>query len=42
MRTLPLNRVYQLIEPGPLVLLTTRHRDRANVMAMSWHMMVDF
>ena len=42
MRTLPLNRVYQLIEPGPVVLLTTRHRDRANVMAMSWHMMVDF
>ena len=42
MRTLPLDRVYQFIEPGPVVLLTTRYRDRANVMAMSWHMMVDF
>ena len=38
----PLSRVYQLIEPGPVVLLTTAHRDAANVMTMSWHMMVDF
>ena len=42
MDTLPLAKVYQLLEPGPVVLLTTRHRGRANVMAMSWHMMVDF
>jgi len=31
-----------LLEPGPVVLLTTRHRGRANVMTMSWHMMVEF
>jgi flavin reductase (DIM6/NTAB) family NADH-FMN oxidoreductase RutF len=42
MRTYPLSRVYQLIEPGPVVLLTTAHRGRANVMTMSWHMMVEF
>jgi flavin reductase (DIM6/NTAB) family NADH-FMN oxidoreductase RutF len=42
MRTLALSRVYPLIEPGPVVLLTTAHRGRANVMAMSWHTMVDF
>jgi flavin reductase (DIM6/NTAB) family NADH-FMN oxidoreductase RutF len=38
----PLSRVYQLMEPGPVVLLTTKHRGRANVMTMSWHMMVEF
>lgn len=42
MKDLPLGEVYQLIEPGPVVLLTTAHRGRANVMAMSWHMMVEF
>ena len=39
---LPLSKVYQLLEPGPVVLLTTTQRGRANVMVMSWHMMVDF
>jgi len=42
MRTLPLSRVYQLIEAGPTVLLTTARKGRANVMTMSWHMMVEF
>jgi flavin reductase (DIM6/NTAB) family NADH-FMN oxidoreductase RutF len=42
MKDLPLSKVYQLLEPGPVVLLTTSHKGRANVMAMSWHMMVDF
>ena len=42
LRDLPLGKVYQLLEPGPVVLLTTAHKGRANVMTMSWHMMVDF
>ena len=42
MKDLPLSKVYQLLEPGPVVLLTTAHKGRANVMAMSWHMMVEF
>lgn len=42
MRNLALGKVYQLLEPGPVVLLTTAHRGKVNVMAMSWHMMVDF
>ena len=42
MRNLPLSKVYQLLEPGPVVLLTTAHKGRANVMTMSWHMMVEF
>jgi flavin reductase (DIM6/NTAB) family NADH-FMN oxidoreductase RutF len=42
MKDLPLSKVYQLLEPGPVVLLTTARKGRANVMVMSWHMMVEF
>src|SRR5450631_4208185 len=42
MKNLPLAKVYQLLEPGPVVLLTTARNGRANVMTMSWHMMVEF
>ncbi|WP_369525339.1 flavin reductase [Bradyrhizobium diazoefficiens] len=37
-----LSKVYQLIEPGPVVLLTTASRGCPNIMTMSWHMMVEF
>jgi flavin reductase (DIM6/NTAB) family NADH-FMN oxidoreductase RutF len=40
--SLPLSEVYRLLEPGPVVLLTSARRGRANVMTLSWHMMVDF
>jgi len=42
MRNFPLSKVYQTIEPGPVVLLTTADKGSANVMTMSWLMMVDF
>jgi flavin reductase (DIM6/NTAB) family NADH-FMN oxidoreductase RutF len=42
MKNLPLAKVYQLLEPGPVVMLTTARKDHANVMVMSWHMMVEF
>src|ERR1035437_8543887 len=42
LKDLPLSKVYQLLEPGPVVLLTTAHKGRANVMTMYWHMMVEF
>jgi flavin reductase (DIM6/NTAB) family NADH-FMN oxidoreductase RutF len=41
-RKLPLSKAYQLIEPGPVVLLATAQNGRANVMTISWHMMLDF
>lgn len=38
---LVLSRVYRFIEPGPVVLVTTADRGCSNVMAMSYHMVVD-
>jgi flavin reductase (DIM6/NTAB) family NADH-FMN oxidoreductase RutF len=42
MRSFPLDEAFKLIEPGPVVMLTTSHKNRPNVMTMSWHMDVDF
>jgi len=41
-RSLPLSRVYRLLESGPVVMLTTASEGRANIMTMSWHTMIDF
>jgi len=41
-RAFPLSRVYQLLEPGQVVLLTTTRKGRANVMTLSWHTMMEF
>ncbi|AOS83261.1 flavin reductase [Chlorobaculum limnaeum] len=38
----PLSEVYGLVEPGPVVLLTTAGKARPNVMAQSWHTMMEF
>jgi len=42
MKDLPLSKVYQLLEPGPVVLLTTARRGHANIMTMSWQTMMEF
>ena len=41
-KTFPLSRVYGLLEPGPVVLVTTAHKGRANIMTLSWQTMMDF
>jgi flavin reductase (DIM6/NTAB) family NADH-FMN oxidoreductase RutF len=41
-KSLPLAEVYRLLETGPVVLLTTARKGRANVMTMSWHTMMEF
>ena len=41
-RAFPLSKVYGLLEPGPVVLLTTARSGKANIMTMSWHTMIEF
>lgn len=41
-RSLPLARVYQLLEPGPVTLVTTAYRGQLNAMTMTWQTMIDF
>ena len=41
-RELPLGQVYGLLEPGPVVLVTTALKGKMNIMPMSWHTMMEF
>jgi len=41
-KSLPLAKVYGLLEPGPVVLLTTVHNGCPNIMTNSWHTMLEF
>lgn len=41
-RNFPLSKVYGLLETGPVILLTTAHKGRQDVMAQSWHTMLEF
>ena len=42
MKNFPLSKAFQLIEPGPVVLVVTAHNKKANIMTMSWHMVIEF
>lgn len=41
-KSLPLSKVYGLLEPGPVVLFTTARAGHANIMTLSWHTMMEF
>ena len=41
-KSFPLAKVYGLLEPGPVVLLSTARRGKNNVMTLSWHTMLEF
>jgi flavin reductase (DIM6/NTAB) family NADH-FMN oxidoreductase RutF len=41
-RSFPLSKVYGLLEPGPVVMVTTARKGQANIMTMSWHTMMEF
>ena len=42
MRSLPLSKAFMLIEPGPVVLVTTNDGRKDNVMTITWTMVMDF
>ena len=41
-KAFPLSKVYGLLEPGPVVLVTTAGNGHTDIMAMSWHTMMEF
>ena len=42
MKTLPLAKAFMLLEPGPVILVTTADGGQPNIMTISWHMVLDF
>ncbi len=42
MRPLKLSKAFTLMEPGPVVLVTTHDGQKHNIMTISWTMVVDF
>ncbi|MGD9641167.1 MAG: flavin reductase family protein [Elusimicrobiales bacterium] len=38
----PLAKAYSLLESGPVIMLSSAHKGRSNVMTLSWHSMIDF
>lgn len=41
-RSFPLSKVYGLLEPGPVVLITVAGKQGRDVMTQSWHTMMEF
>lgn len=42
MKKMPLAKAFTLLEPGPVVLVTTNDGKKDNVMTISWTMVMDF
>jgi len=42
MKSLPLAKAFTLIEPGPVVLVTTNDGQKDNIMTITWTMVLDF
>lgn len=38
----PLTEIRRYLEPGPIVLVSSRWKDETNIMTMGWHMMLGF
>ncbi|MDW6004749.1 flavin reductase family protein [Vibrio mangrovi] len=42
MERMPLNKVFTLMESGPVVLVTTNNGEKSNIMTITWTMVMDF
>ena len=38
----PVNRVRQYLEPGPIVLVSSKWEEKTNIMTMGWHTVMEF
>lgn len=41
-KSFPLAKIRRFMEPGPIVLVSSAHRDERNIMTLGWHMMLGF
>jgi len=41
-RDFPLAEIRRFLEPGPIVLVSSRWEEQTNIMTMGWHMMLGF
>ncbi len=40
-KDLPVGEVRRYLEPGPIVLVSSRWKGKANIMTMGWHMVME-
>ena len=38
----PVYNVRRFLEPGPIVFVSSAHKDQTNIMTMGWHMVMEF
>jgi flavin reductase (DIM6/NTAB) family NADH-FMN oxidoreductase RutF len=38
----PVHDVRRFLEPGPIVLVSSAHKEQTNIMTMGWHMVMEF
>src|SRR5258708_10043564 len=38
----PVSQVRRYLEPGPIVLMSSKWRGKTNIMTMGWHMVMEF
>jgi flavin reductase (DIM6/NTAB) family NADH-FMN oxidoreductase RutF len=38
----PVRNIRRLLEPGPIVLVSSAHKNETNIMTMGWHMVMEF
>jgi flavin reductase (DIM6/NTAB) family NADH-FMN oxidoreductase RutF len=41
-RDFPVSQIRRYLEPGPIVLVSSKWQDRANIMTMGWHTVMEF
>lgn len=41
-KNFPVSNIRELLEPGPVVLVTSAWKDETNIMTMGWHMVMEF
>ncbi len=41
-RDFPVSEIRRFLEPGPIVLVSSRRRGRTNVMTLGWHTVMEF